>query len=197
MDAPPTNFDVDPVQAMLAQLAGLDMTLARHVHACAMATTETEEVTDLARAYQRIARSVRQSLALLERVKREQAQAAREVPPKPTGPPPPPRDEARISQRRAAVETGVLRVLWNEFEAGDGDDWEEAGKLHEILRGQLDRDAAKAAFGLEERDGDWAVLPLDEQIVRACAALGLPENVAATWPDLPDPPEDWPDPPDD
>jgi len=197
MDAPPPILDVDPTQAMLAQLAGLDMTLARHVHACAMATTATEEVTDLARAYQRIARSVRQSLALLERVKREQAQAEREAPPKPSGPPPPPRDPARIAERVEAVETGVRRVIWNEFEAGDADDWEEAGKLLEILRGRLDRDSAEDAFGLVEQDGQWVVRPLDEHIIRACVLLDLPEEVAAAWPDLPDPPDDWPEPPDD
>ena len=191
MDAPPPILDVDPTQAMLAQLAGLDMTLARHVHACAMATTETEEVTDLARAYQRIARSVRQSLALLERVKRDQAQALREAPPKPTGPPPPPRDPARIAERVEAVETGVRRVVWNEFEGGDDEDWEEAGKLLEILRGRLDRDSQDDTFGLVEQDGEWIVRPLDEHIIRACVLLDLPEETAATWPDLPDPPDDW------
>ncbi|HEX7887411.1 MAG TPA: hypothetical protein VF474_15660, partial [Phenylobacterium sp.] len=80
--------DIDPAEAMLAELAGLDLSLARHVHACAVSTEDPAEVADLARAYQRISRSMRQSLALHARLKRERERDQRDHPP--PAPPPPP-----------------------------------------------------------------------------------------------------------
>ncbi len=175
---------------MLAALAGLDLTLARHVHACAMATTETEEVTDLSRAYQRIARSLRQSLALFTRLKREREQGLRAYPappPVPAGPPTPPRDEARIAQRRRTVEAAARRVIWNEYEPGDGEGLDEGQFLSDLLRDRLDKAVGDDAFGLVHEDGDWVPEPLDDHIARICTAMDLPEDTARAWRDLPHP----------
>lgn len=198
MDAQPPIIDVDPAEAMLAELAGLDLTLARHVHACAMATTETEEVTDLSRAYQRIARSLRQSLALFTRLKREREQGLRTYPapaPAPSGPPKPPRDEARIAERRRTVEAAGRRVIWNEYEPGDGEGFDEGEFLSDLLRDRLDKAVRDDAFGLVEAGGTWVPEPLDDHVARVCTDMDLPEATARAWRDLPDP--DGQDPGDD
>lgn len=103
MDAP--FHDIDPAEAALGQLAGLDLTLARHVHACAMSTEDPAEVAELVKAYQRVSRCVRQSLALQARLKRERERAEREAPQPPPEPPRPrpARDEQRIEARREAA----------------------------------------------------------------------------------------------
>src|ERR1700741_5379419 len=113
--------DVDPAEAMLAELAGMDLSRARHLHACAMNADDAAEIVNLSRAYQRIARSARQSLALHARFKRDRERAGRETPP-PPGPPPPPRDECRIRERRDAVHAAVRRVAWSEYEGCDADE---------------------------------------------------------------------------
>lgn len=107
MDADVIN--ADPAEALLASLAGLDMTLARHVHACAMATDDPTEVAELAKAYQRIARSARQSLALTARLRRERLRDEREQ--RETPPPKPPRDPRRIAKRQDDLRAPVQRVI--------------------------------------------------------------------------------------
>ena len=49
---------------MLAELAELDLSAVRHVHAQLMAASEAGEVADLSRSYQRASRCLRQTLAL-------------------------------------------------------------------------------------------------------------------------------------
>ncbi|MET0271438.1 MAG: hypothetical protein ABW360_00460, partial [Phenylobacterium sp.] len=62
---------IDRDEAMLAELAELDLALARKVQACAMAAEDPETVGALARSYQRVARSLRQTLALKAKLKRD------------------------------------------------------------------------------------------------------------------------------
>jgi hypothetical protein len=187
--------DVDPAEAMLAELAGLDLSLARHVHACAMATEDPGEVADLARAYQRVSRSVRQSLALHARLKRERERDARDNAPLPKPPPPKPaRDAHRIAERREVLRAAVQRVLWDEYEQAEDED--EAGYFFDLLEQRLAIRARDDAFGLVVHDGAWAAEPLDEHVVRLCLDLGLPEAAARAWRDLPDPPPEALPPPD-
>ena len=49
---------------MLAELAEMDLSAAKHVHAQLLAATEASEVADLSRSYQRASRCLRQTLAL-------------------------------------------------------------------------------------------------------------------------------------
>lgn len=184
---------VDPAEAMLAELAGLDLSLARHVHACAVSTEDPREVADLAKAYQRISRCVRQSLALHARLKRDRERDARDNPPPP--PPKPPRDAQRIAERQDALRAPVQRVVWAEYEHSDHDD--EAGYFFDLLEDRLTRHARDDAFGLTLRDGAWAVQSLDEHVVDMCLDLGLPEVAARDWRDLPNPPPEALLPPDD
>jgi hypothetical protein len=201
MTADPAS--VDPAEAMLAQLAGLDLSLARHVHACAVATDDPKEVADLARAYQRIARSVRQSLALHAKLKREREKDERENPP--PAPPPPPRparDAVRIAERKAALRDAAQRVVWAEYE--DAEDEDVAGYHFDLIEERLELLGRDNAFGLRARGPVWDLEPLEEHIVRFCADMGLPPAAARAWRDLPDPPpealappadDDAPDPP--
>ena len=176
---------VDPAEAMLAELAGLDLSLARHVHACATATDDPHEVAELARAYQRIARSVRQSLALHARLRRERERDRRDNPP-----PPPPRDEARVRRRVDALRAPVQRVIWAEHEHPEDEHPEEealCGYYFDLLEERLQLRARDDAFGLE---------PLEDHIQGLCRDLGLAGDLAAAWRDLPDPPPEALLPPD-
>jgi hypothetical protein len=192
-------YDVDPAEAMLAELAGLDLSLARHVHACATSTDDPGEVADLARAYQRVARSVRQSLALHARLKRDREQAAREAPAPPPAPPPPPptpaRDAARIAARKDALRPAAQRVVWAEYE--DAEDEDLCGYYLDLVEERLQLRGRDNAFGLVARDQAWDIEPLDDHVVRFCADMGLPAAAARLWRDLPDPPPEALLPPDD
>jgi len=188
MDAPFPN--IDPAEAWLADLAGLDMTLARHVHACCMSTTDPDEVANLSRAYQRISRSVRQSLALLARLRGERERRERDVPPPPPKPlpPTPAREHARIAERRDAVRDAAQRVVWSEYEyePADSEDEDHLVYLFDLLDEHLHTEVRNNTFGLKPDDDAWVVEPLDDHIVRVCHRLGLPEAAARAWRTLPE-----------
>ncbi|MDZ4374447.1 MAG: hypothetical protein U1C74_23905 [Phenylobacterium sp.] len=195
--SPTDPYAVDPAEAILARLAGLDLSMAQHVHACAMGTNEVREVTEIAKAYQRVSRCVRQSVALHARLKheREAAEQAGSTPstsPPPASPshPPPDRpdapglgpnglgpngarlDVARVVRRRAEVRDAVCRVIWNETES-EGDDSET------LL------DSLEDCLNLRTRHADFYDVRLDDQVADVCAALGLPTETAQRWRDLP------------
>lgn len=198
MDA--SLHDIDPAEAMLGQLAGLDLTLARHVHACAMATEDPAEVADLAKAYQRISRCVRQSLALHARLRRDRERDARDNPPPPKSPPPTPiRDAARIAERRDALRPALQRVVWSEHEPADWEDPDEseAGYYFDLIEQRLDIRSRDNTFGLVAQDDAWVEEPLDEHVVRLCRDLDLCEAAGQAWRDLPDPPPEAIEPSDD
>lgn len=64
-------------EQILERLAELDLALAERVHAKAMAAEDAGEIERLGRTYQRIARSVRQTLMAKARLAREREAAAR------------------------------------------------------------------------------------------------------------------------
>ncbi|WP_293679367.1 hypothetical protein [uncultured Phenylobacterium sp.] len=66
---------IDPDEAILAELAAQDMALARHVNAQALATTDPETLNGLVRSAQRLARSIRQSIAAKVRLTGERGRA--------------------------------------------------------------------------------------------------------------------------
>src|SRR3954467_15296966 len=93
----------------------LDLAMARDFAARAQAAEDPDTANDLARSYQRVARSYRQSLALKVRLARELIRLRQ-------GKPPPPRDEARIRARVDEVRTAARRVIWAEHEPDDCDE---------------------------------------------------------------------------
>jgi hypothetical protein len=167
-------------EEMLARLAACDLSAAERVHGKLMAAEEVSEIAELGRTYQRFARSLRQTLALKARFKREQEQAAKEGQPAP-----PPPGGVIIARRVREVRAAVLRVIWNEAETEDErDDFEEA--LDDLI----------AAERLGER---FCAEPLDDQVARLCLSLELSPDGAEGWRDLPDPgrADDEADPPSD
>jgi hypothetical protein len=101
-------------EEMLARLAACDLTAAERVHSRLMAAEEASDIAELGRTDQRIARSLRQTLALKAKFKRErEADAKDTAPPATKGPM---ASAGRVREVRAAV----ARVAWNDAEA---DDW--------------------------------------------------------------------------
>lgn len=162
-------------EQMLGELAELDLALAKRVHAKAMAAEEPDQINSLSRTYQRVARSVRQTLALKARMQLQREKAAREAPPAPIV-----RDPVRIARRADDLRVAVKRVISAEYEYEYENDRDEG--MRDYLRGLLEEclvdGSADDGFGLE---------PLDQHIFAVCRSLGLPELTAAGWRDLPDP----------
>jgi len=162
--------------AGLSELAALDLAMARDFAARAQAETDPGTAADLARCYQRMARSYRQSLALKVRLAREIAAAERDAPP-------PPRDEARIRARVNEVRAATRRVIWAEHERPDSPDdglWEE---FFDVLEQTLLITSREEGFGQT---------PLDDHVIEVCSDLGLSASLARRWRELPDPPGDEP-----
>ena len=173
--------------AGLSELAALDLAMARDFAARAQAAEDPETASELARSYQRVARSYRQSLALKVRLQAEIRRAERETIEAP--PPPAPRDEVRIEARVEALRGALRRVIWAEHEAADpseaddGDDF--TGYFFDLLDERLNLAAGDDGFGLE---------PLDDHVVAFCRALRLDAGLARRWRELPHPEDAFPDP---
>jgi hypothetical protein len=166
--------------AGLCELAALDLAMARDFAARAQAAEDPQTANDLARSYQRMARSYRQSLALKVRLAREIARAERDwaerEPPAPI-----PRDEARIEARLKEIRGPVRRVIWAEHEPAELNDADDlSGEFFDLLEQRLDLLARDDRFGLE---------PLDVHVVALCRSLGLDTTLARRWRELPDPPD--------
>lgn len=158
--------------AGLSELAVLDLAMARDFAARAQAAEDPQVASDLARSYQRVARSYRQSLALKLRLQHEIARGEREARenPAPIGP------EA-VRRRLNALRDAVTRVAVAEYEAPDDEeacDWalEELGVM----------------LFEQSGDPDFARPPLDAHVAQLCADLGLSATLAARWRELPEPP---------
>ena len=164
--------------AGLARLAVLDLAMAEDFAARARAEQDPEIANTLARTYQRMARSHRQSLALKVRLAREIAQAERDAPPAP-------RDEARICERVEEVRGAVERVVWTEYEKSDS----ATEDLREEALGLLDE-----RLNLVALDDRFADHDLDAQVAAACRALSLNPRLALRWRELPQAPQDDSDP---
>jgi len=166
--------------AGLSELAALDLAMARDFAARAQAAEDPDTASDLARSYQRVARSYRQSLALKVRLQAEMQRAAREAPSVP-------REEFRIKARTEAVREAVQRVIWAEHEpaevddaAGAPDGGEACDRMFDLLEERLSLLVRDNRFGLE---------PLDDHVRAVCRLLGLDEALARRWRDLPHPDE--------
>jgi hypothetical protein len=162
-------------EEMLSRLAACDLSAAERVHSRLMAAEETADIAELGRTYQRIARSLRQTLALKARFKREREAADKGARPVKAG-------GVEVAQRVRAVRAAVARVIWNEAEG------EEAADHEEDLDDKLSVEILMSGFCAE---------PLDDQVARICLEMELSAEAALRWRELPDPPgsDDPPDPP--
>ncbi len=172
-EALPTTPDRD--EAMLARLAEFDLSAAERVHGRLMAAEAASEIAELGRTYQRIARSLRQTLALKARLKRERAQT--EIEPQAAGGKP---GGVAVARRIRELSAAVTRVIWNETE-----DETEAEFHEENLADLIADECLRDAFCAET---------LDDHVARVCLSFGFSAEAAETWRDLPDPAHEAGDP---
>src|SRR5687768_14654584 len=112
-------------EEMLARLAELDLAAAEKAHGKFMAAEETDEIERLGRTYQRLSRSLRQTLALKAKLARERQVARAKLPPKPE--PAWPLSELRpltplVRARIDRVHDAVMPYLEREDEAFEHED---------------------------------------------------------------------------
>jgi hypothetical protein len=136
---------------VLAELTELGLTLARDLHARAMAAETADDARDLGLAFHRISRSIRQTLALEAKLERDRQRQDRED-----------RAEAtraardRVYHRRTQVHAAVERAIWTEAE-----DYEA-----ERLLADLD-------LHLDEAGDTIVDAPIEALIAQIQADLGL------------------------
>jgi hypothetical protein len=138
---------LDRDEAMLAELGEMDLSLARKLHGAAMAAEDPADIATLARAYQKAARSLRQSVALKAKLKRDLANDARDETNR--------RDRERSRQvhhRRSRLNAAVTRLIWNEAELDC--------ELDDLL-------------DVEALGEDFLTEALELQIIRLCKALEI------------------------
>jgi hypothetical protein len=142
---------------------------------------------DLARSYQRMARSYRQSLALKARLRMETIHADRETPRRtglgaafsPTACDL--EDDVAIDLRAEELHGAVERVIWAERERAEAPETEADDLLEQRfarLDARLDRLVRNPRFARES---------LDDQVVALCRDIGLDEDAARRWRELPEP----------
>ncbi|WP_374572683.1 hypothetical protein [Phenylobacterium sp.] len=144
-------------RVMLGELAEMSMALARRLHGRAMAAETDEEAQKGALAFQRAARSVRQTLALQAKIERDRRRLAAEAE-RAAG-------EARreaVRARRSYVGDVGSRLIWTEAEP------DEVGALLVELKRWLD---AESFFADE-----FAQAPVEHLIARLRQDLGLAAN---------------------
>jgi multidrug efflux pump subunit AcrA (membrane-fusion protein) len=143
-------------ERILAELSELGLTLARDLQARALAAADIAEASELGLTFQRVSRSVRQTLALEAKLERDRQRADRED-----------RDEAQLArtayaeQRKAQVKIAVKRCVRYEHDGFD------AENLLDELDDRLDEDALHDLFAGDD--------DIDLHIARMCAELGVPE----------------------
>jgi hypothetical protein len=159
----------DRDEEMLSRLAEFDLAAAERVHGRLMAAEESSEIAELGRTYQRVARSLRQTLALKAKLKHDREAAAKATPPVKAGP-------AAMARRARELREAVTRVIWSEAESPDD--------------GTFLEDMLDEAITHEMLGDEFCAETLDEHVARVCDGLGLTPGQAARWRDLPDPPDD-------
>ena len=164
--------------AGIGELAMHDLAMARGFAARAQAAEDPEVANSLARSYQRMARSYRQTLLLKVRLKRELTREANDKPP-------PPRDMAKVRRRMDDLRGPMMRIMWADYEP------EEAADALETEGGVTAQDLSRLEHWMKLRaaqDPDFGEAPLDDDILSLTHDLGIPVEAGLNWRDLPDPP---------
>ena len=171
-----TESLADRIAARLERLAEMDLAAAEHVHAQLLAAEEPKAVAELARAYQRESRTLRQTLMLQMRHAREQAQAAAEA--------------ARSPGSLGLGQESALDRLVN----GRIEDLQDAvGRVAAAAHPDSPKRQREALDRLDVEldhwadDEDFIDERLDEAVLHACERVGLPMALARQWEDLPRP----------
>jgi hypothetical protein len=139
----------------LTELAELGMTLARDLHARALAAKDATSAGDLALAFHRISRSVRQTMALEARLDREHRLVLREAAQAAA------RERLdRVQKKRSILRDAMAPLVWTEAE-GDEDDYEALLEQVEAF-----------VFKISNED-DFLDIPIEACIARIRIDFGL------------------------
>src|SRR5262245_11614789 len=141
----------DPDEALLDELAGMLMSAARMAHARMEQAQDDGAFHAAGQTLHRMARSLRQTLALKQRSRREAEDAAAAD-----------RRLDQVIRDRQAVKAGVERLWWTEHEPLDDEDAEPF--YAELL------ELAEAA----SQDPAFLDTPIPILVARICRAMGLP-----------------------
>ena len=148
----PTANTPDRHRAQLQELADLGMALARDLQAAALAAEAPAEKAELAQAFHRVARTVRQSMALQARLAREARRDVIET------------QQHATTARKAQVRARVRDMVWNEAEPSD---------CHALIHDLDDR------LSDAEHLPAFAHEAVEQTIARLRAELGLTPGVPA------------------
>ena len=139
---------------LLGRIAEMASSLAEALHADAMAAETPEARATSATAFHRMARSLRQTLAIEMRLLRERKALTREDAAEVQR-----REDVRASARKAQVRAGVVRLIWSEREKDDAEELER----------EVDERLGEQAL----LDDDFANAPIAVLVARLATELGL------------------------
>lgn len=170
-------------EQMLARLAELDLLAAEKAHAKLMAAEEASEIAEAGRTYQRMARSLRQTLAVKARLARER-EAAEAARPRRAVPPLVHEGLRPLDAARRAHIERVRDAVTPYFEA-EHPDWDELDEamVYDIL------------ITLAQEDDEFLDTPVEALVAHVIKELPPPDAEPAHGePPRPgDPPSDGPD----
>ena len=142
---------------MLEELSDRCLAATRILEQRLQAAETAEDAACLGAALHRMARGLRQSLALEARLEADARRAEREDLAEVER-----QQKAGVSRRQAQVRAAVERLIWTEAEG------REAEQLISDLEERLDEEALYDAFTAD---------PVETHIQRLCADLGLPDPI--------------------
>ncbi|WP_297694860.1 hypothetical protein [Phenylobacterium sp.] len=146
-------------EAVLKRVQQLSLALAEDLADAVVATRDEDKKARLAGAYHKITRGLRQAVALEARLARYEAAGERAE-----------ADRAKAAAREGAerrsaqVKARVERLVWNEYDEGDDDEFAEGGELIERAEEWLSEAAEAEGF---------AETSVGVHLARLCAHLGL------------------------
>lgn len=167
---------IEQSDLMLAEAAKLDLVGMRHVHELLLASDEAKAVGILVNAYARVSRCMRQNLGMLARQKADRAKAEREA------------------AREAALNPWKMKTPEQVARETRAEDLQEA--VGRVISAAADGDRALHADWVHRFDrelDDWYEAddfldqPLHAHVLRAARTLGLAQELAERWADLPEP----------
>ena len=181
MYAPGDIPELPEDDAVLREIAAMDLALARRLYGEAMAEPEADKAAHITRAYNRVTRSLRQSIALRVRLaqgwenhhvyhgRRVDLAAATPF----VG------VQADASRRRVVLQQAIQRIVWNERET-ERLDRPSAARLRDRIADEVIPAADDPAF---------AGRPVEGLVAAVCRRYGLRYN--PDWETLPKPPDAW------
>lgn len=185
--------DLPDDDAVLREIAAMDLALARRLYGQAIAEPEPAKAADITRAYNRVTRSLRQSIALRARLAQgwenhHVSHGRRDTIPAtpfgvPAGPAPANAPSAPLraesDRRRSLLQQAIQKIIWTERET-EGLDRPAAAALRDRIAEEVHKGVADPAF---------ASTPVERMVAAVCRRYGLRYN--PDWETLPQPPDGW------